>query len=123
MVQDLTVFKLDETPLTPIHFFNTELAVNEIFVDDKRRIVMEIVEGESGGVFEWRIPGESILYFFEGRERIENLDTGKTIEAEKGDVVIYPKGCNARATYLEPVRVLIVRWCEEGNVPGWPTKE
>ena len=122
MAEDLTVFKQDETVLTPIDFFETDLAVNEIFVDDKRRIVIEIVEGETGS-FEWRIPGESILYFFKGRERIENLDTGTTIEAGKGDIVIYPKDCNTRATYLAPTRAMIVRWMPEGGVPGWPTKE
>ena len=122
MVQELTKFKLDEVKLDAVDMFEANISIKEMFADEKRRIVWEIIESD-GGKFEWRIPGESMLYFFKGRERIENLDTGEVVEGTAGDVVIYPKECYARVEFLEPVRVLIVRWDENGSIPGWPLKQ
>ena len=122
MVQELTKFKLDDVKLDAVDMFEANISIKEMFADEKRRLVWEIIDTD-GGNFEWRIPGESMLYFFKGRERIENLDTGEVVEATAGDVVIYPKECYARVEFLEPTRALIVRWDEDGDIPGWPLKK
>ena len=122
MVQDLTRFKLDDVQLDEVDMMDANFSIKEMFVDDKRRVVYEIVESP-GGSFEWLIPGESVLYVLKGRQRSENLDTGKVEEITAGDLLIYPKNCNARVTILEPVKYLILRWDENGGVPDWPLKE
>jgi uncharacterized cupin superfamily protein len=122
MVQDLTRFKLDDVKLDEVDMMEANFSIKELFNDDERRVVYEIVESP-GGSFEWTIPGESVLFVLKGRQRSENLDTGKSEEINAGDILIYPKDCNARVTILEPVRYLILRWDERGGVPGWPLKE
>ena len=122
MPADLTVLKLHDVPLTPVNFFDADMHIGEIFVDDRRRVVYELVEVKSGS-WQFRVPGESIVFFLDGRQVIENLDTGSRVEAGKGDVLIYPRDCHARVTYLEPVRALIVRWLPEGAVPAPPARD
>ena len=122
MVQELTRFKLDDVKLDEVDMMDANFRINELFVDDQRRVVYEIVESP-GGSFEWRIPGESVLYVFQGRQISENLDTGESAEITAGDILIYPKDCYARVTILEPVKYLILRWDANGGVPGWPIKK
>ena len=122
MVKHLTRFKLDDVQLDEVDMMDANFSIKEVFFDDKRRVVYEVVESP-GGSFEWVIPGESVLYVLEGRQRSENLDTGTAEEITAGDLLIYPKDCNARVTILEPVKYLILRWDEKGGVPDWPLKE
>ena len=122
MVQDLTRYKLADVPLDEVDMMDANFSIKELFVDDDRRVVYEMVESP-GGSFEWRIPGESVLYVFKGRQRSENLETGESVEISAGDILIYPKDCYARVTILEPVSYLILRWDETGGVPGWPLKK
>ena len=122
MVQDLTRFKLNEVELDEVDMMDANFSIKEMFCDEQRRVVYEIVESP-GGSFEWVIPGESVLYVFKGRQRTENLDTGESVEITAGDVLVYPKNCNARVTILEPVKYLILRWDENGDVPDWPLKK
>lgn len=121
MVQDITRFKLQDVDLDEVDMMDANFSIKEMFVDDQRRVVYEIVESP-GGSFEWRIPGESVLYVLKGRQLSENIDTGESAEITAGDILIYPKDCNARVTILEPVSYLILRWDENGGVPGWPVK-
>jgi|GEM_PF-1347776 len=121
MVDDLTRFKLEDVELDEVDMFEANFSIKEMFVDSDRRVVYEIVESP-GGSFEWQIPGESVLFVLKGRQRSTNVDTGKSVEITTGDILIYPKDCNAKVEILEPVRYLILRWDERGGVPGWPIK-